>query len=198
MEPYVLTTAAKILSTWVLGVLLVIAPPERIATRTESIDDVKARYTKTANELAQVIEERGSLFKGANAKYTTAATMLGIIKFESELAGDVAIGKRRGDHGKSWCYAQINIDGTHVIWGDEKMRSWTGEDLVTDWKKCFSVQHEILKYSLKACWNYKDGDILSGYTAGVCAENEKKARHRWNYAHWILRKFPVPTETAVD
>lgn len=190
------TKTLSALAQWIFGVLVVIAPPEKLApaTRTETVEEMRARYEETAVQMADVIEARGSLYRGADGKFKTAATMVSIMKFESELAQDVAVGKRRGDHGKSWCYMQIMIDGAHNIWGDDQMKTWTGQDLVDDWGKCFTVSYEILKYSLRSCGNYKNGDILSGYTAGVCTNNEKKARHRWNYAQWLLHKFPAVTE----
>lgn len=188
------------LAQWIFSVLVVIAPPEKLAptVKDETVEEMTARYRTTAVQMAETIDERGPLFKGSSGAYKTAATMISIMKFESELANDVAIGKRRGDHGKSWCYMQIMISGKKNIWGDDEMKSWTGQDLVDDWKKCFTVAHEILRYSLRSCGNYKDGDILSGYTAGTCRQNEKKARHRWNYAQWVLRKFPMPAPPPSD
>jgi hypothetical protein len=62
---------------------------------------------------------------------------------------------------------------------------------VTDWRKCFSTGHEILRVSIIGCRGMKEGDVLSMYTSGHCQENEKKARHRWNFAQAILRRFPV-------
>lgn len=182
------------LATWILGVLLTIAPPEKVHQKNESVEDVRARYELTAKAMSSVIDDRGPLFKGKDGAYKTAALFVAVTKFESELARDVAIGERRGDHGKSWCYMQINVDGKTNIWGDDVMKTWTGKDLAQDWTKCFTVGHEVLRYSLKTCAHLKAGDILSGYTAGVCTENEKKAQHRWNYAQWILRAFPVPAE----
>lgn len=180
------------LTAWIFSILMTVAPPERTATKNEPVDDVIERYTTTSSAMAQVVEDRGSLFQGKDGVYKTAALLIAVTKFESELAGDVAYGQRRGDHGKSWCYMQLHIDGQQLIWGDEEMKSWTGEDLVTDWTKCFSAGHEVLRVSLQACSRYKDGNILSLYTTGSCQVNTK-AQHRWNYAHWILRNFPVPT-----
>lgn len=181
------------LTAWILGVLLAIAPPEKVHQKNETIDDVKDRYATTAQSMASVIESRGPLFKGKDGAYKTAALMVSITKFESELARDVAVGERRGDDKQSWCYMQINFGGRRTnIWGDDEMKTWTGPDLVADWTKCFAVGHAILQYSLKSCSGLKDGDILSGYTAGVCTPNEKHARHRWNLAQWILRKYPMP------
>jgi hypothetical protein len=188
------------LAKWILGVLLMIAPPSKLAAQVpgETVEEMTARYEITAQNMAEVIHERGPIFRGANGEYKTAATMIGIAKFESELAKDVAIGKRRGDHGKSWCYMQIMIVGKKNIWGDDEMKTWTGQDLVDDWKKCFAVGYEIIKYSVRSCWNYKNGDILSGYTTGKCKQNEKKARHRWNYAQWILRAHPAPAAPILE
>lgn len=186
----------SILAQWIFSVLTVIAPPEKLAATVqgETVEEMTERYQTTAVKMAETITERGPLFKGKDGEYKTAATMIGIMKFESELANAVATGKRRGDHGKSWCYMQIMIDGKTNIWGDDEMKTWTGQDLVDDWKKCFSVAHAILQYSLRSCGNYKNGDILSGYTTGRCKEGEKKARHRWNYAQQILRQHPTPVE----
>lgn len=192
--------AMSALAQWIFSVLIVIAPPEKLApaVQGETVEQMTARYRTTAIDMAAVIDDRGPLFKGSDGAFKTAATMVSIMKFESELANDVAVGKRRGDRGKSWCYMQIMIDGKRNIWGDDEMKSWTGQDLVDDWRKCFSVAHEILRYSLRSCSRLQNGDILSGYTAGVCMSNEKKARHRWNYAQWVLRKFPVPAPEASD
>ncbi len=198
------TTITAALAKWILAVLLVIAPPAKLAPAAphtpETIEEMTARYEVTAQKMAETIADRGPLFKGSDGVYKTAATMIGIMKFESEMAEDVATGKRTGDRGKSWCYMQIMIDGKTNIWGDDEMKTWTGRDLVDDWKKCFAVAHDILRYSLRACWNFKNGDILSGYTVGKCQENERHARNRWNYAQWILRSHPIlsPELAAVE
>lgn len=186
----------SLLAKWILGVLLVISPPEKMAKNVpgETADEIQARFEHTATVMADVIDGRGALFKGADGKFKTAAILVGIMKFESELSRDVAVGTRRGDHGKSWCYMQIMVNGKHNIWGDDEMKTWTGQDLVEDWNKCFSVGYEIVKYSLRSCGSYKNGDILSGYTTGTCKNNEKKAQHRWNYAQWLLRTNPIPAE----
>ena len=190
--------AMSLLAKWIFSVLVVIAPPEKLSVTVhgETLEEMTARYENTAIDMASVIEDRGPLFKGDDDGRKTAATMVAIMKYESELAQDVAVGKRRGDHGRSWCYMQINIGKGKNIWGDDEMRTWVGQDLADDWKKCFTVSYEILRYSLKSCGNYKNGDILSGYTAGVCVVNEKKARNRWNYAQWIMRRFPGTTEPS--
>lgn len=179
------------LAAWILGVLMVIAPPAKVHQKNESLDDVRDRYMLTANSMAHVIATRGPLFKGPGGDVRTAALMTSIMKFESELAKDVAEGSRRGDHGKSYCYMQIMVDGKTNIWGDEEMRSWTGEDLANDWVKCFTVAHEILKISMRGCANMSEGALLSMYTSGKCLPDEKKAQHRWNLAKWITGKFPV-------
>lgn len=182
------------MTAWILGVLLMLGPPEKVKQKNETVQDVQARYELTATNMATVIHSRGPLFKGKDGDYKTAALMLAITKFESELGRDVAVGEKLGDHGKSFCYMQINVDGKNVIWGDATMKSWTGADLTADWTKCFATGHEVLRVSLMGCAGaMSGGDLLSMYTSGKCQTGEKKAHHRWNLAQWILRKSPAPS-----
>lgn len=183
------------LSTWILTVLLSIAPPQKISPHTkESVDAMKARYEAIAQDMSSVIEKSKPLFKGKDAELRTAALLTSIAFYESGFRKDVDDGRARGDNGRSWCLMQINIGNGHVIVGDAEMKSWTGKDLVKDRKKCFAVGLETIRLSLNQCSSLSGAGVLSAYTTGKCIPNERSSANRWNFSQTILDKHPALIE----
>ena len=163
---------------------------------------MKVRYAQISEDMTDAIRTTKPLFFGKDAELQEAALLTSIAMFESGFRKDVDDGKVRGDSGGSWCLMQINIGGGHIPTGigDAEVQSWTGKDLIKDRKKCFIAAIEYLRYSMKACNNYKGSDVISGYTIGTCATNEPKAKSRWSYAGSLVNKnpYPVPSPIVVE
>lgn len=175
------------LATTILAVMLTAAPHEKYARPTdkETLEQRQDRYVVISNSMAAAIEAEGLLFRGKEAELQTAMLMMAVGKAESEgFQYAVATGEKRGDHGRSWCYGQINIGTKGVHVGDKEMRSWKGPDLIKDPVKCFRVQHRVLRLSMGMCGAAKGTDILSAYTSGKC-QREAKAREYWgNWSYY--------------
>lgn len=172
------------LTQWVLAALLFMVPPQKAAKQyqaEETAEDREARYRIIAAQVAQVVEEEGPLPLGKVDQHKrSAALVLSIMLHESGLRKSVDLGKVRGDGGRSVCMMQLNVGKGTVPWGDETMRTWTAEDLVRDRTKCIRAGYVRLRNSLASCRDERDGDKLSGYTAGSCKKDHIKAWRRWN------------------
>ena len=179
------------LATWILTVLLSIAPPHKNSKYSkESEADMKERYISIAKDMSIAIQNSKPLFQGKDVELRTAALLTSIAFYESGFKKEVDDGRSRGDDGRSWCLMQINIGNNHVRVGDDTMRSWTGKDLVKDRQKCLAVGLEMIRLSLNQCSKFKGGSALSAYTTGKCIANEKHAVFRWNFSQRLLNRFP--------
>ena len=190
----------NILSTWILSVMLSIAPIEKLApVYHETPESMKARYEQIAADMASSINSQPKLFSTDDAEKDAvkeAALLTSIAFHESNFRKDVDEGKVRGDHGRSWCLMQINIGNGHVTVGDSEMQKWKGIDLIKDRTKCFRASVEILRTSMEACKKLKGSGILSGYTTGRCIQNERTAKVRWDTHLDILKRFVYPAPTT--
>lgn len=173
------------LAPTLLSVMLVVAPHAKFARPkdAETLEQRHARYISIAADINKAVEIEGPLFPGPYGKMRTAFLMMAVAKAESEgFQYAVARGTQRGDHGRSWCYGQINIGKGHVHVGDEEMRSWTGQDLIDDPVKCFRAQHRVLKLSMGVCRSLPERSALSAYTSGKCSTTETTAQTYWDNA----------------
>jgi len=190
----------NILSNWILSVILSISPIEKLApVYHESPESMHARYEQIAVDMATSIDSQPKLFSTEdNAEKNTlkeAALLTSVAFFESNFRKDVDEGKIRGDHGRSWCFMQINIGNGHVTVGDSEMKKWKGIDLINDRTKCFRASIEILRNSMEACKHLAGGGVLSGYTTGRCIPNERTSKIRWEYTFTLIKKFEFPAPT---
>jgi hypothetical protein len=187
------------LATWILSVLVGVAPPKVHAPQTggdETETSMLARYQKIAEDHETVINASPHIFDTARWDYDTAALMLAIEWFESGFNKKVDDGRKRGDGGRSWCLMQVNLGedlSTHVYFGDATMKSWTAKDLVTDRKKCLRVGIEALRISFNKCSKMTGADKLSAYVARGCYPGVPEAKHRWDFMQQILKKYPYPS-----
>ena len=155
----------------------------------------RARYTEIAQDAVTVAftAEESPLFKGPLGRTKTATLLLAIASYESSFRQDVEEGRKRGDHGQSWCLMQINLgrarvrlDGDGWAWAKaDEEGALSGEDLAADRKACFRMALHFARVSYRAC-----GD-LSLYTSGSCSKTEKAAKYRAFRAAELLRRNPV-------
>jgi hypothetical protein len=190
----------NLLSAWVFGVIVTLAPSTKYRKTIEPEADMNVRYHQIADDMVEAIQTSKPLFTGDKADLQEAALLTSIAWFESGFRKDVGDGRVRGDAGSSWCYMQHNIGGGHIAVGDEDMQKWTGKDLVKDNKKCFKAGIEVLRHSMKECASYKGSDVISMYTSGKCSVGEKHAKNRWLFAGQIVTDHPfeVKKDGTVD
>ncbi len=196
------------LETWILSVLLSIAPEDATRRKAESSEELKARYTSIAADMAAVVQESKPLYGEDPNGMKTAAMLLAIAQFESGgFSKRVDTGAKKGDNGKSVCLMQVNMFGGHLTFGSEEMRAWTGDDLIADRKKCFKAGLEALRISTGYCGKtakkQDPSSRLNLYVKGqrqgfVDCELNKHAKHRWDLAHHIRTKYPFPAEPVAE
>ena len=179
------------LEAWILSVLLGVLPPKelQVPNGKETIEETQERYAEIAIDMAAVITTSEPLFRGRDGVVKTAAVMIATARHESTLRADVDFGETRGDGGRSWCLMQINIGKKTVRVGPEYMRTWHGEDLVSDRRKCFQAGLEHLRASMQQCRQYRNSATsISGYIHGPrCVLDDKRSQVRWDLATRILK-----------
>ena len=176
------------LSLWILNILVSISPPQNQIGESEI--EARNRYESIADDMAYAIEFADPIFKGKDAKFKEAALLTSIAFYESSgFKKDIDSGKIRGDNGKSWCLMQINVGTDTIKFGNSDMKSWKGQDLVKDRKKCFLAGIESIKISRNLCSKLSESGSLSVYTTGRCIPNQKEALYRWNFSNYLFNKF---------
>lgn len=200
---------------WVMLFLTTNSPPGRpsfIPENQETKEDTIARYESIAKDMYEVIKEEPPLFSGKYARARTASVLLSVAYFESGFHRNVdfGLGKlARGDNGNSWCLTQQNIGkGRTLAWNIVKQRyarptdppeeveqGWTGEELVTDRKKCFRVALRGIRGSFNACRGYPFAERLRSYASGTCEAGKDASISRMNFAiRWFDTRRPEPDE----
>jgi hypothetical protein len=187
--------------TWLFAMMTSMSPVNKQTQETQI--EATARYESIIKDTVEIAfdESQKPLFDGDNGRIKTAATMIGIDYFESNYSKDVDVGSLRGDHNRSWCIAQINLNGGRIKVNDDgsfkyffgnETEGWSGRDLVNDRKKCFKAQLAILRASFKCdnSENYK----LNAYASGKCNLGGEASFNRMTLA----RKFWSQTELKDD
>jgi len=209
-----------LLMGWTMSVMLGFSPLPKTGVKwqedqtvferrhmAESAADKTTRFRSIARDLVDVIAEDGAL--PGMTKRQSMALMLSIMSYESSFFRDVdlGVGKGVGDNGRSYCLMQLQVNEASAPVGPDGkknlrlglmqirhdvMGAWTGDDVVSDRKKCFRAGRTILARGMGECRDQKAGDKLSAYATGHCHDNEPKSRLRWSRFEQIMRKR-VPT-----
>lgn len=194
------------LEAWILSVLLHIAPSDATRLKSETAEELEARYRRVAVDMATVVKDSKPLFSNDDNRTATASMLLSIAQFESGgFAKRVDEGSKLGDHGKSFCLMQINTGPFPIAWGPDTIRGWTGPDLINDRQKCFKAGLEALRISMGHCGKKDKGQAPSsrlnlyvkGNGMGVDCTQNKHADHRWDYARYLRKKFPLTEQKEV-
>ena len=179
------------LIAWMVTLMISIAPPytsdlkAAVETREEMID----RYESIATDIVSVVydDNEKPLIGGTRGREASSMEVLSIAFFESRFRKtvDKNLGKYgRGDNGNSWCLMQLNI-------GKGKTKEgWTGEELISDRKKCLTSGYHYMKMSFGACWNLPIKDRLSAYATGHCVKDNNESMHRVNMGLRWFAKAP--------
>lgn len=185
----------QLLEAWILSVLLGLLPPAVVDPHwSETQEEIQQRYASISHDMAEVVSTEEPLFRGPQGRWKTAALLVSVMRYESSFRPDVDSGETRGDHGRSWCLMQINIGKKTVRVGPPEMRTWTGQDLIQDRRKCIRAGLEHLRASMAQCRQHRTGGILiSGYIHGPrCLADDERSNLRWSTAAHILKTYPIP------
>lgn len=201
---------------WLLTFMVAVAPTNRrqfYPDAQETQQEAEARYNSIASDIVSVVYNRDNppLFNGPDGRSRSASVVMGIMMHESGFRRDVdyGIGRYgRGDGGRSWCLMQIKTgDGRTATWNKAKNRfkqwgdpeselvqGWTGQELVTDRKKCIEAGYRIIRASFQMCRSLPVADWLSVYASGQCAtegDGAEKSQARMNTAlNWFNAHRP--------
>jgi hypothetical protein len=173
----------ELVTTWLVGAMMAWVPPTHDADRV--------RYESIARDLTAVAfdESEAPAFTGEDGRAKTALLMASIASFESGYRADVDDGRTTGDHGRSYCLMQVQVVG-------KTSEGWTGQDLVTDRKKCFRAALKRIRISFDWCKDHALEDRLAGYTSGQCRDGEHLSRDRFYRAraYWSRTPFLPPDD----
>lgn len=177
------------LAIWILAtVIQLTAGTNTYRLRAETQEEMTARYTSIAEDLASVVTASDPLFPDDDNRVKTAALMLSIASHESGFVKFVDGGRNRGDKGHSWCLMQVNVGYGTLWYGTPEMRKWTGVDLISDRKKCFKAGLEALRISITRCPAGPNGASLNMYATGKCEVPSEAAKKRWDLAMSLARR----------
>jgi hypothetical protein len=165
-------------------------------TRQENPEEAKERYDQIATSLARVAYDEGekAVFGGKKGRGTTAMLQAAVAFEESGGRRDVDFGQGlagRGDGGASWCLGQIRLDAKGKV---KTAEGWTGPELVSDRRLCFTAELHMVRLSYSACRKADPLDKLAVYTGGSCGNVRAKMRSglRVRRAQQWLSAHPVP------
>lgn len=165
------------LAAWLLAAMVTWYPPTQQYKEPEAA--ANERYASIAKDMATVALDPNepTVFDGPVGRAQTALLLAAIASFESQYRRDVDLGEVKGDHGRSWCILQVQVFG-------KTAENWTGEELVTDRKRCIRVALHRMRESFATCKGLKLPYRLAGYTAGMCFEDPKAASRTTRALSW--------------
>jgi hypothetical protein len=146
---------------WAFTFINFINPAEspKYGLAMETTAEAIARYESIASDAVEVVSdehEQPIYSDDENGREKTLAVLLAIARYESGgFRKDVDNGTTRGDGGHSYCIAQVNLRGGHIVVKDDGSfeyshnAGWTGDDLVKDRKKCFRAALAVLRASFR-------------------------------------------------
>lgn len=155
----------------------------------ETPAEATARYLSIADDAVSVVfdEQERPLYSDELGREKTLATLLAVLQYESGgFRKDVDEGTTRGDHGHSYCLAQIHLRGTRIVVKSDGLfdysqtEGWSGQDLASDRRKCFRAALAMMRASF-ACGGPERGKLRS-YASGRCDAGMRESSHRMNLA----------------
>jgi len=196
---------------WIIFFMTTVSPPGRpqyIEKAKETKEEAVIRYESIATDIATIVAQEPSLFKGPEGKAKTASVVMSVIFFESSFRRDVDTGEgpmARGDGGNSACLMQLNIGrGRTIPWNikknryalpadppDEVQKGFTADELLADRKTCILAGLRTLKMAFGACSRLPPKDWLRAYASGSCSKGAEASALRMNLAlRWYSQHRP--------
>ena len=130
-------------AAFILGLMVLLVPPKRQEINGEKEADAKERYSVIAQAIAD--ESKGD--------HDVARFLTTVVRHESSFARSVHLGSKKGDGGKSWCLAQINI-GTNpkakTLFTWYEARSLVGTEYPAT-RRCVHTAAEFIRMAMRMC-----------------------------------------------
>jgi hypothetical protein len=201
--------------SWMVTRMLAWSPPGRslLPAAKETREEGANRYGEIADAIIVVAFDPAEtpLFPGRRGRVRTAALMAAVALHESGYRKDVDLnigGQARGDGGKSWCMAQVNLgvpgpngktlnrivltkDGYEFT--HDPNRGFGGEDLIADRRNCFRVGLHVMRTSFNTC-KVPVLEKLAMYASGNCNDGRDASRLRVGKAVKWLSEYPPPLD----
>lgn len=187
------------LAAYILAIMVWILPPAKgvaaakyVPEASETVEERAERYAEIASDMATVIEAE---LTGDSSRRQMAATLLAVTYHESgwHKHVDYGIGKKsKGDNGRSWCLAQINL-GTGAT-----PEGWFGQDLVDDRRKCLTAAVRTIRRSFNVCSHLPLHLRLSSYASGSCLRGRAASERRMYTATRMMGRWRQLSESAGD
>lgn len=214
------------LHQWLVDRMTSWSPPgiTYVKDAKETAEEGKSRYEDIANSIISVTYDPSEkpIFQGKIGRAMTTALLASIAFHESAFRKDVDSGTgslARGDSGRSWCMAQIQLGLPDLKTGNTRLRvalsgeglrfitnpvdsdyesSWGGKDLVQDRTKCFRIALRLARMSFASCKSLPVQDRLSMYTSGRCEAGADASRRRVGQAmRWLWKSAPPLSDEKV-
>jgi hypothetical protein len=166
------------LESWILAASLHLAP--------------NRDHAPLSTALSKVVAKQGALFKTDPDFRRTAALMLAIAFREGSLQPGIKGDKQNGKF-TSFCTAQI-----HLPRGAKTIEGWTGDELADDFEKCFTVEHRMLKTSIRMCPKHPIAFYAEGKDIRTCESPraQRISNDRIFLAGRLLKEVPWDEEDA--
>lgn len=162
------------LESWLLAAMLLFAP--------------NRDHTIMASAMTRVVTEQPALFKNDINKQRTAALLVAVSFREGSLLPVVRGDKnKRGDF-TSFCAMQIHMPDK----AQKTVEGWSGEDLVEDPAKCFTVGLRMLRESVRTCPKHPVAFYAEGRTLATCQSSraQKISNDRMFLAARLVKEVP--------
>jgi hypothetical protein len=165
------------LAKWILAAALHLSP--------------NRNHDQLADAVSKVIAAQGPLFQNDTNNQKTAALMLSVAFREGSLLPGIKGDKDKRGNFTSFCTAQIHLPG-----GAKTLEGWTGDELADDFEKCFTVQHRMLKESMRVCPKHPIAFYAEGKNSETCESNraQRISNDRMWLAGNLVKKVEWPAE----
>ncbi len=182
------------MQAWIFSLLVLLAPPERIAAQPsfpgwhETAAQLTARYQSIATDIAAVVETETPIARGPHGREQTAAMLVAVSWLESGWAPDVDSGSCfRGHNGRSSrCDSGRAFSVYQVQVADPVLR----ELVRTDRREATRVALARIRRSIAACSRFGDLARLNAYASGRCDRGQTKGAERIALARRLLAQRP--------
>ncbi len=190
-------TPAATIVTWLSGIMLQAAPPERAVMqgtpdRDAVIQAERTRYEEFAEDVALVAYDpaEAPLYSGPHARAKTAVVLLATAFYESGFRKDVDLGigpRSRGDSGRSCTAFQFNLGAE-----GRTRAGHSCSEMYADRTLAVRSALAVLRSSMRMCQSLAPEYRLSAYTAGRCEDGQAQSKMRVETARKWLGRWAVP------
>jgi len=192
-------------STWILSLLMFVAPPERLAALpsypgwAETAAERTGRMQSIADDIAAVVADvdEQPIVGGHQGRARTAALLVAIGSLESGYAPDADKGPCwRGLDGKSTrCDGGLAVSAWQIrVGAGRTAEGYSREDLFADRKKAIRTALHLVRRSVNACRREAPLHRLAAFASGSCSRGHQASAARVQLAQHLLAALPPPKD----